>query len=207
LGVFHLLLGTRRNRSTAESRIAASLIELLVVLFIMGLMMGLLLPALQGARDRAEVMVCENNVHQIVLAISQFDGTKRKFPDTHRWAVEILPYIEQRPLADAIKHNVDPNPIFPRPPILRCPLQDDLPSRVQSVAYCHYMLVVDRNENGEAVRGWEIQDQPLPNGDAPLQPWYIGPEISYRDQEQLFANRRGPHPHGMYGTSNGPRPD
>jgi type II secretory pathway pseudopilin PulG len=202
----HLTPGFALATGAARRRSAASLIELLVVLFIMGIMMGMLLPALQAARDKAEATVCENNVHQLVVALSHFNTAKRKFPAPYRWTVEILPYIEQRPLADAIKGNVDPNPIFPRPVLLRCPLQDDVPSRVESVGYCHYVLVVDRTVTGEVERGWEIQDMPLPAKDANLQPWYIGPEISYREQEELFAARPGPHPQGMYWTSAGPRP-
>jgi type II secretory pathway pseudopilin PulG len=53
----------------SKYRRAASLIELLVVIFIMGIMMGLLLPALQRARARADETVCENNVRQLKMAL------------------------------------------------------------------------------------------------------------------------------------------
>jgi type II secretory pathway pseudopilin PulG len=188
-------------------RPAASLIELLVVLFIMGLMMGLLLPALQGARDRAEQTVCENNVHQLHIALSAYIGAKKRFPAPNRWTIELLPWIEQRPLYDAIKYNKDPNAAFPRPPIMRCPMQDDLPSRVDGAGFCHYLLVVDRADNGDMLLGWDIQDRPLPKEDVTLEPWYIGPEVSYLEQQQLWANPRGPHSDGRYVTISGMKPE
>jgi hypothetical protein len=195
------------NRATlARPRHAASLVELLVVLFIMGIMMGLLLPALQGARNRAHATVCENNVRQLALALSRFDDVKRKFPAPGEWTIVVLPWIEQRPLADAIKYNADPGGKYPRPPLMKCPMQEDFDSRLASIGYCHYVLVVDRYENGLMERGWEIQDRPLLDNDSSEPPWYVGPEIRYSVQAELFANPVGPHPSGLYMTSSGLRP-
>ncbi len=64
----------------ARRRRGASLIELLVVLFIMGIMMGMLLPALQGARNRAHATECENNVRQLAMALWQYIEAKEKLP-------------------------------------------------------------------------------------------------------------------------------
>jgi len=180
---------------------------LLVVLTIMGVMLGLLLPALQGARNRAQATVCENNIRQLDMALRQsLSRSKRDFPGPNHWTVDLLPWIEQRPLADAMKYNRDPNPKFPRPPLMQCPMQSDFPSRVESVGFCHYVLVIDRFPNGQMERGWEIQDRPLLSEDVTEEPWYIGPEISYFMQEQLFADEPGPHPPGQYMTTSGPRP-
>jgi hypothetical protein len=206
---FRLLAGSHRERASKRRpsrRKAASLIELLVVLFIIGIMMGLLLPALQGARDRAEAAVCENHVRQLTMALSRFDNVKRKFPDPGRWTIEVLPWIEQRPLFDAIKYNSDPNPKFSRPPLMRCPMQEDSFSRVDSVGYSHYVLVVDRAANGQMERGWEIQDRPVVSDGAKEQPWYIGPEIRYSMQAEWFAMPAGPHPPDLYMTTSGLRP-
>jgi hypothetical protein len=203
----HALLPCFSERSlAARPRSAASLIELLVVLFIMGIMMGLLLPALQSARNKADQVVCENNVRQLAMALGRFDDRKRKFPAPGEWTIAVLPFIEQRPLADAIKYNADPSGKYPRPPLMTCPMQNDFDSRLASIGYCHYVLVVDRFENGLVERGWEIQDRPLADNDSSEPPWYVGPEIRYSVQAELFANPAGPHPSGAYMTTSGLRP-
>src|SRR5688572_2398204 len=133
------LPGFSNRAYLARPRHAASLIELLVVLFIMGIMMGLLLPALQGARNRADAVACENNVRQLAMALSQFEDVKEKFPAPEEWTVAVLPWIEQRSLADAIKYQTDPGGKYPRPPLMQCPMQSDVESRLASIGYCHYV--------------------------------------------------------------------
>lgn len=190
----------------AKRRVAVSLIELLVVMLIMGIMMGMLLPALQSARNRADEAVCQNNVYQLTHGLGQFQEAKRRPPLPREWTVGLLPWIEQRPLSDAIKHQSEPSGKYPRPVLMRCPMQEDFSSRVASIGFCHYVLVVDRHENGAMARGWEIQDRPLLSDDVEEPPWYAGPEMSYAQQAGFFAHPAGPHPSGLYMTSSGLRP-
>jgi prepilin-type N-terminal cleavage/methylation domain-containing protein len=92
----------------SRSRGAFTLVELLVVIAIIGVMVGLLLPAVQSAREAARRMSCSNNIKQIGLGIHMYHDAFRALPatayalqdaaQTNRpasWIVRILPFIEQ----------------------------------------------------------------------------------------------------------------
>lgn len=192
------------RRRYGVKRPGASLIELLVVLFIMGMMMSLLLPALQRARLRADETVCDNNVRQLRMALLQFIDVKDRFPALNQWTVDLLPWIEQRPLADLMRQGYSVGADFPRPPLLQCPFQPDFESRFPGVRVSHYVLIVDRDEHGMPLRDqphWVIGDRALLDDHVPEEPWYLGPEITHLTQQRLLANEEGPHPGGRFDTA------
>lgn len=104
---------TRNSRSRGFT-----LVELLVVIAIIGTLVALLLPAVQGAREAARKMSCSNNLHNLVLAVQQYEISLLCYPSGYialpdpqagtnaavnnfegwGWAAMLLPYLEQKNL-------------------------------------------------------------------------------------------------------------
>jgi len=89
---------------------AFTLVELLVVIAIIGVLVALLLPAVQAARESARRMQCSNNLKQITLGMHNYADTYNAvFPVAEysccwgTWLVSMLPYVEQKALFDQYK--------------------------------------------------------------------------------------------------------
>ncbi len=128
-----------RRVPKSPTRHALTLVELLVVIAIIGVLAGLLLPAVQAAREAARRIQCASNLKQHGLAMMNQLASKRRFPSGcehaasaspgHRffWSGQILPFLEEDhlfnqidPLAD---WDVSPNmdTLRVRLPVFRCP--------------------------------------------------------------------------------------
>lgn len=100
----------------SRSRAGFTLIEVLVVIAIIGLLVALLLPAVQAARESARRIQCSNNLHQVAIALAQYHQIQSCFPSSvvgtngtaplHTWMVMILPQLEQRAMFDAYNFSV-----------------------------------------------------------------------------------------------------
>jgi prepilin-type N-terminal cleavage/methylation domain-containing protein len=102
-------------------RPAFTLIELLVVIAIIGVLVALLLPAVQAAREAARRISCANNLSQLIIAVHNYEMPHGVYPPGtidakgpivnaklgyhHNWIVQILPFIEQESVWRAIDKN------------------------------------------------------------------------------------------------------
>ena len=98
---------------------AFTLVELLVVIAIIGILIALLLPAVQAAREAARRMQCTNNFKQLGLAIHNFHDARKALPPICLFAqrvpmnIFLLPYVEQQAAYDVLSSNgafAAPNP-------------------------------------------------------------------------------------------------
>ena len=98
----------------SDKNAAFTLVELLVVIAIIGMLIALLLPAVQAAREAARRMTCSNNMKQWVLASHNFHDTNQYFPSQWSYGTDViherfgvnfqlLPFMEQAARQDAIK--------------------------------------------------------------------------------------------------------
>ena len=106
-----------RTRNFIKRKRGFTLVELLVVIAIIGVLVALLLPAVQSAREAARRTQCISQVKQLGLALQNYHSAKNEFPAgmtleapkfAHKnrrfkanWIVEILPYMEQQAVYDS----------------------------------------------------------------------------------------------------------
>lgn len=142
-------------------RHAVTVIELLIVLSIISILAALAMPALQSARERARMTVCTNNLHQLGIALKQYETVNKQLPasvtlgQTGGWAVEILPFVDlasdwlvlrSNPTGDALKRIQNY-----RPEVMTCVSRPN--QRLRSIS--HFAL--NRDQEGS----WTLFDAPM----------------------------------------------
>lgn len=162
------MLWRRENDDGSRPR-GFTLVELLVVIAIIGVLVALLLPAIQAAREAARRNSCLNNLKQLGIALHGYHDANGEFPPSvqfdpaegdpsivttryKNWLIEILPYIEQGPLFERFDYSMPISDIVNREPrgvriaSLICPSED---SSLVDTPYAGF----DANEGDNWARG------------------------------------------------------
>lgn len=105
----------KSHHNPTDARQAFTLVELLVVIAVIGILVALLLPAVQSAREAARRMSCQNNLKQLGLATLNYESTHSALPPAivldrdYRWSAQarVLPFLEETNLYENIDFDVD----------------------------------------------------------------------------------------------------
>jgi prepilin-type N-terminal cleavage/methylation domain-containing protein len=151
-------------------RTALTLVEVLVVIAIIGILIALLFPAVQAARESSRRAACASNLHQLAVAIKLHEETQRIFPtggwgadwvgdpdagfgprQPGGWIYNILPYIEQKSLREIGKGLPSVGKRTVLGELLKTPIPTfNCPSRRAAIAYPYHGPASLQNANPPA---------------------------------------------------------
>lgn len=143
-----------------------TLVELLVVIAIIGVLVALLLPAVQAAREAARRMSCGNNLKQVGLALQNYHSSRRSFPPGNiseggigtqhytTWTIEILPYMELQAVYDLFKENQDPSVSGSQ--FLENPIHEKFQQTLLPVMVCPSDINIDQLAQPQSGPGFDL---------------------------------------------------
>ena len=180
---FHGLSQRKQIMKKHAQRVGFTLVEIVVVVVIIAALLGLLIPAVQYARESARRVACGSNLRQISVASktgSTIWAPKPTPTSAGGWAISLLPALDDAALAKALITNPSliPGKMSPlvqhRPMIFTCPSAPEVESRIKSVPAAHYV--------GSADAPYGFQE-----------PWAVSPTLP----GDWRSSNRGPHAGGF----------
>ncbi|MBX3425269.1 MAG: DUF1559 domain-containing protein [Pirellulales bacterium] len=186
-----------RNDRTALRRHGFTLVELLVVIAIIGVLVALLLPAIQAAREASRRTQCLNQIRQIAMAALNYESARRQFPPSvdkgsYSYLATTLPYYEGQAMYAAIDFTRRPSDAtLPfETPFLRCPSQEAVEPTVVFNGTSETTEETSKRGHYYAVNGAKVEDR-CP-GTEPFQLTSCGPLAKMTRCEDA-ADARGGH--------------
>lgn len=127
----------QRQRSTDSS--GFSVVELLVVIAVIGLLIALLLPGVQIARSTSRRVECSARLRDVGVALTNFESAKQSWPDSYKWRIQLLPYLEQAALYEQFEQTQkrgsgEPSTLPPNWRLSQAVRQFICPSEITAVA-------------------------------------------------------------------------
>ncbi len=127
-------MDVKNKRTNDGLRKGVTVVEVLVVIFILGLLMSILVPAVQNARATSARLQCTNNLKQIGLAMHNAADVQGGFPTGINHLVELLPALDQNRLYLEIMKNTAKLPVDLN--VMQCPSETQMEFGIGNVSYC-----------------------------------------------------------------------
>jgi len=202
------------NPFTRSGRPAFTLVELLVVIAIIGILVSLILPAVQSAREAARRAQCQNNLVQLVLAVNNYEMAHGVYPSGtldssgpihnvesgyhHNWISQLLPYIDQqsayahvdRKVSVYHANNANVRQLGIR--VLRCPSSAWLSGKGYSeYAGSHHAVEapIDVDNNGVFFLNSRVRYQDILDGSS--QTFFLGEKLTMSGDLGWMSGTRG----------------